>query len=104
VAGPLVAFDLADVQFLDMPWLLQPEKPVVMVYPRPQYDESVELSRFYALGIDAFRIAMVLLGGRPNSAFDGVTGKLTLGTDSLFVRALTAAQFNEGRLIVREQQ
>jgi outer membrane PBP1 activator LpoA protein len=104
VAGPLVAFDLADVQFLDMPWLLQPEKAVVMVYPRPPYDESVELSRFYALGIDAFRIAMVLLGGRPSSAFDGVTGKLTLGTDSMFVRGLTAAQFNEGRLIVREQR
>jgi len=104
VAGPLVAFDLSDVQFLDMPWLLQPEKPVVLVYPRPQYDESVELSRFYALGIDAFRMAMVLLGGRPNAAFDGVTGRLTLGPDSQFVRALTAAQFNEGRLIVREQR
>ncbi|HEX9686205.1 MAG TPA: penicillin-binding protein activator [Burkholderiales bacterium] len=104
VAAPLVAFDLADVQFLDMPWLLQPEKPVVMVYPRPEYDESVELSRFYALGIDAFRVAMVLLGGKPGADFDGVTGKLTLGPDSLFVRALTAARFNEGRLIVREQR
>lgn len=104
VAGPLVAFDLADVQFLDMPWLLQPEKPLVMLYPRPEYDDSVELSRFYALGIDAFRMAMVLLGGKPNAAFDGVTGKLTLGPDSQFVRTLTAAQFNDGRLVVREQQ
>jgi outer membrane PBP1 activator LpoA protein len=103
VAGPLVAFDLAGVRFLDMPWLLRPEHPVVMVYPRPAYDDSVELSRFYALGIDAFRMAMVLLAGKPGSAFDGVTGQLTLGHDSLFVRALTAAQFNDGRLIVRER-
>jgi uncharacterized protein len=103
-AGPLVAFDLAGVRFLDMPWLLQPEHPVVMVYPRPDYDESVELTRFYALGVDAFRIAMVLLSGKPTAVFDGVTGRLTLGPDSLFVRALTAAQFNDGRLVVRERR
>ena len=103
-AGPLVAFDLAGVRFLDMPWLLQPEHPVVMVYPRPDYDESVEFSRFYALGIDAFRIAMVLLAGKPGAGLDGVTGRLTLGQDSQFVRALTAAQFNDGRLIVRERR
>jgi hypothetical protein len=104
VTGPLVAFDLTDVRFLDMPWLLQPESPVVTVYPRPGYDESIELTRFYALGIDAFRTAMVLLGGKPGSAFDGVTGRLSLGQDAQFVRALTAAQFNEGRLIVRERR
>lgn len=104
IAGPLVAFDLAGVRFLDMPWLLQPEHPVVMIYPRPNYDESVELTRFYALGVDAFRIAMVLLTGKPGAAFDGVTGRLTLGPDSLFVRALTAAHFNDGRLVVRERR
>jgi len=103
-AGPLVAFDLAGVRFLDMPWLLQPEHPVVMVYPRPEYDESIELTRFYALGIDAFRIAMVLMAGRPRDTFDGVTGRLTLGQDALFVRALTAAQFTGGRLTVRERR
>ncbi|MGH8623337.1 MAG: penicillin-binding protein activator, partial [Burkholderiales bacterium] len=104
IAGPLVAFDLAGVRFLDMPWILQPEHPVVMVYPRPAYDESVELSRFYALGIDAFRIAMVLLTGKPGAVFDGVTGRLMLGPDSQFVRALTAAQFSDGRLTVRERR
>jgi outer membrane PBP1 activator LpoA protein len=104
VAGPLVAFDLAGVRFLDMPWLLQPDNPLVMLYPRPAYDESVELSRFYALGIDAFRMAMVLLGGKPREAFDGVTGRLTLGPDSMFVRALTPAQFSDGRLVVRERR
>jgi hypothetical protein len=103
-AAPLVAYDLAGVHFLDMPWLLQPENPLVMVYPRPEYDESVELSRFYALGIDAFRIAMALLAGKPGNDFDGVTGRLTLGQDSQFVRALTAAEFSDGRLNVRERR
>jgi hypothetical protein len=104
VAGPLVAFDLAGVRFLDMPWLLQPEHPVVMIYPRPDYDESVELTRFYALGVDAFRLAMTLLVGKPAAVFDGVTGQLTLGPDAQFVRALTAAQFNDGRLVVRQRR
>jgi outer membrane PBP1 activator LpoA protein len=104
IAGPLVAFDLAGVRFLDMPWLLQPEHPVVTVYPRPGYDESIELTRFYALGIDAFRIAMVLLAGKPGAEFDGVTGRLSLGQDAQFVRALTAAEFNDGRLIVRQRR
>jgi uncharacterized protein len=104
IAGPLVSFDLAGVRFLDMPWLLQPEHPVVMIYPRPDYDDSVEFSRFYALGIDAFRIAMMLLAGKPGAAFDGVTGQLTLGQDALFVRALTTAQFSDGRLTVRERR
>jgi outer membrane PBP1 activator LpoA protein len=75
-----------------------------MLYPRPAYDESLELSRFYALGIDAFRMAMVLLAGKPRDAFDGVTGRLTLGPDSMFVRALTPAQFSDGRLTVRERR
>ena len=59
---------------------------------------------FRSLGIDAFRIAMVLLGGRPGAALDGVTGQLSLGQDAQFVRALTAAQFSDGRLIVRERR
>ena len=30
-------FDLANVRFLDMPWMLQPDHPAVMVYPRQDY-------------------------------------------------------------------
>jgi len=95
--------DLAGVRFLDMPWLLQPDHPAVMVYPRPAFGGAVELDRFYALGIDAFRIARSLLAGKSEAALDGVTGRLTLGRDRHYVRALTAAQFNDGRLVVRER-
>lgn len=99
-AGPLAGFDLAGVRFLDMPWLLQPDHPAVMVYPRPPFGDAVELDRFYALGIDAYRLALTLLSGRTDAVLDGVTGRITLGRDQHFVRGLTTAQFNDGKLVV----
>ena len=103
-ATPLVGFDLAGVRFLDMPWVLQPDHPAVMVYPRADYRDNIEFDRLYALGIDAYRIAVVLLDGVPSEALDGVTGRLTLGRDLQFVRALTAAQFNDGKLTVLRER
>ena len=99
-AGPLAGFDLAGVRFLDMPWRLQPDHPEVMVYPRSAHGGSVELDRFYALGIDAYRVVMTLLSGRIEDGLDGVTGRLALGRDRHFLRALTAAQFSDGKLVV----
>jgi len=103
-ADTLTGFDLAGVRFLDMPWLLQPEHPAVMIYPRTDYRETVELERFHALGIDAYRIAQALLEGKAGAAVDGVTGKLTLGQDRHFIRGLTAAQFYDGRLTVLRER
>jgi uncharacterized protein len=102
-AGLLASYDLAGVRFLDMPWVLQPESPLVTAYPRPDYRDAVDLDRFHALGIDAFRIAEVLATGKGAINLDGVTGRLTLGADRHFVRGLTSAQFSDGRLIVRER-
>ncbi len=99
-AGLLAGYDLAGVRFLDMPWLLQPDHPAVMVYPRPKTGGAVELDRFYALGIDAYRVALTLLSGNTEPGLDGVTGRLTLGRDRQFVRSLTTAQFTDGKLVV----
>jgi len=98
-AGPLAGFDLTGVRFLDMPWLLQPDHPAVMVYPRSGYREAIDLERFYALGIDAFRIAQDLASGKTDVALDGVTGRITLGHDQHFARGLTAARFDQGKLV-----
>jgi hypothetical protein len=103
-ATPLVGFDLAGVRFLDMPWVLQPDHPAVMVYPRADYRDNIEFDRLYALGIDAYRIAVVLLVGVPSEALDGVTGRLTLGRDLQFIRGLTVAQFNDGKLTVLRER
>jgi outer membrane PBP1 activator LpoA protein len=99
-SGPLAGFDLASVRLLDMPWLLQPDHPAVMVYPRQDYHDAVDLERLYALGIDAFRVAQELLAGRTDMTLDGVTGRITLGRDQHFVRELLSAQFSDGKLLV----
>lgn len=74
---PLANVDLNGIRFVEMPWLVQPDHPAVMVYPRPE-GITGELERFYALGIDAFRIASALLEAPRRLGLDGVTGRLTL--------------------------
>lgn len=69
--------DLTGIRFVDMPWLLEPDHAAVMVYPR-QESLSPDLQRFYALGIDACRIAELMLTGRNRIEIDGVTGRLIL--------------------------
>jgi outer membrane PBP1 activator LpoA protein len=94
--GPLAGFDLAGVNFVDMPWLLEPNHPAVMVYARPK-PGAIDLERFYALGIDAWRIAQLLLTGAREIRLDGVTGQLTLGADGYFDRELVSGRYSEGR-------
>lgn len=103
-AGPLAGFDLANVSFLDIPWLLQPDHPAVMVYPRQDFRNALDLERLYALGIDAFRIAQALLEGKGQIELDGVTGRLTLGRDQQFLRELTSARFADGKLLIFADQ
>lgn len=95
--GPLAGFDLAGVNFVDMPWLLEPNHPAVMVYPRPKQPGSMDLERFYALGIDAWRIAQLLLTGVRDIRLDGVTGQLTLVSDGYFERELVSGRYSDGR-------
>jgi outer membrane PBP1 activator LpoA protein len=99
--GTPAANELNGVRFVDMPWLLQADHPAVMVYPRLQAGDDVELERLYALGIDAFRLGLELLKGAREPALDGVTGQIRLNRDQEFVRELTPAQFNGGKIVVQ---
>jgi outer membrane PBP1 activator LpoA protein len=73
-----VPAELAGVRILDLPWTVQPDHPAVGQYARSGND-SLDLQRLYALGIDAYRVAHEL-AARPNGAFelDGVTGRLSV--------------------------
>ena len=86
--GLAASIDLAGVTLLDMPWLLQRDHPAVMVYPRADFKGESDLERLYALGIDAWRIGQALLARQADLSLDGVTGKLTPGTDRHFTREL----------------
>jgi hypothetical protein len=87
--------DLVGVRFLDMPWIVQPNDPAVVGYPRPQ-GMPLALERFYALGIDSYRIALELASGRTNFAFDGVTGRISVGTGGVIERRPVVAVYRQG--------
>jgi outer membrane PBP1 activator LpoA protein len=92
--------DLPDVRFVDMPWMVQPDHPAVMIYARPGTREADDLERLYALGIDASRIAGALLAGAREIDIDGVTGRLSLGADGRFRRGLLVTLIDGGNLTV----
>ena len=75
----LTNFDLADVRFFDMPWMLQPDHPAVMIYPRAVPPLSPDLERLYALGIDSYRLLQIMYEHNPANVLplDGVTGKIS---------------------------
>jgi len=102
--SPLINFDLNDVRFIDMPWLLQPDHPAVMVYPRANPPPDADMERLFALGIDAFRLLQVMLDNNYRSALpmDGVTGRIRLNSRRQFLREAIPAQFWHGRGLTPE--
>jgi outer membrane PBP1 activator LpoA protein len=75
---------LDGLRVLDLPWIVAPDHPAVMPYPRPPNPEQpLDMDRLYALGIDAFRVAraMTLHPDAP-FAIDGVTGRLSVSIDA----------------------
>ena len=97
-ADALANYDLDGVRFLDMPWLLQPDHPAVISYMRPDAQRAgLDQERFYALGIDAYRLVQELLRPYENmEPLDGVTGTITLNSAHQFIRTLVPAQFSQG--------
>lgn len=98
--GAPAARALNSVHFVDMPWLLQIDHPAVMVYPRPQFGDTPDFDRLYALGIDAFRIGVELLRRNQEPVLDGVTGRIRLTGSQQFTRELAAAKFVDGKIVV----
>ncbi len=95
-ALPLRSPQLDGVRFVDLPWRVQPDAPAVMAYPRPA-DMNLELQKLYALGIDAFRVARLLVDRAPRIDLDGVTGRLRLSADgTMFTREGVLVEYRDG--------
>ncbi len=93
--------DLNGILFVDMPWLVQPDHPAVMIYPRPPESYSLDMERLYALGIDAYRLLNWLVNPSfrdGNVVLDGVTGRIRLGEHGQFLRDLPLAEFRQGEV------
>lgn len=99
----LTNFDLADVRFFDMPWMLQPDHPAVMIYPRIVPALTPEMERLYALGIDSYRLLQLLFEHNPANVLplDGVTGKISL-SGHVFQREGILAIMRQGQGVALE--
>lgn len=95
--------DLNGIRFIDSPWLVQADHPVVKNYPHPDLPLSAELDRLYALGIDAYRIAELLLLGAQPATLDGAIGRITLNRGNQFERELTPAIIRQGEAMALEK-
>lgn len=86
--------DLGGVKFVDMPWLLEPYQADVMAYKRNEKPLSPDMERLYALGIDAYRLSLLLLVSSPGAAIEmqGVTGTLKLSESRQFSRELMTGE------------
>jgi outer membrane PBP1 activator LpoA protein len=96
-ANTLANFDLNEIRFVDMPWLLQPDHPAVMIYPHSTALLEPEVDRLYALGIDSYRLVYALLTSQPSNTLplDGVTGRIRLNGQQ-FQREPIPAFFKQG--------
>ena len=103
-ANSLVNYDLNDIRFVDMPWLLQPDHPAVMIYPKSTRELTTEKERLYAFGIDAYRLLYAILNNKLNTALplDGVTGRIRLTENNTFWREGIPASFRYGRALTPE--
>jgi hypothetical protein len=88
----LTNYDLSDVRFVDMPWMLQPDHPAVMIYPRSTTPLAPDYERLYALGIDSYRLLQVIFRYAEASSLplDGVTGRITLNRHTFQREAIYA--------------
>jgi outer membrane PBP1 activator LpoA protein len=94
----LTNYDLNGIRFVDMPWLLQPDHPAVLMYPHSTTPLAADKERLYALGIDAYRLVQLMLAHRLESSLplDGVTGQIQLDQHTL-QRTAVAGVFTQGR-------
>ena len=100
---PVANVDLNGIRFIEMPWIAQPDNLTAMIFPRPD-SLAPELQRFYALGIDACRIANEFLNRRLRLNLEGVTGTLTLKSNGYVEREGMQSVFRDGSAVAIESR
>lgn len=80
--------DLNGIMFFDSPWVFQDNK------------EENSNSRLYALGLDAYSVALHLNDLENQEPFTGATGTLYLSSENRIVRKLQCVQFHDGTPIL----
>lgn len=105
---PQVDSDLNGVEFVDMPWLLNSASDIHLQLAQGWLTESNNLPRYYAFGVDAFRLISRIgqLAQDQDARYSGETGTLSLNQSGIIHRSLSWARFVNGQpqtLVVGEQ-
>jgi hypothetical protein len=93
-----VARDLDGLVLVEIPWIVDPGARQFAAFPKREF-ASAALTRLYALGLDAFRVAQAFTAGAPEAfTLDGATGQVTLVDGHQFTREGRLAVFRTGQL------
>lgn len=93
--------DLDGIQFCDIPFVIQNSAYMQQVKQQMKQllpNASPQSYRLYAFGYDAYNLVPLLahLGNDPSEGYQGLTGKLYLGSNQQVKRQLAWAKFNNG--------
>ncbi|MFO1306694.1 MAG: penicillin-binding protein activator [Burkholderiales bacterium] len=92
------ARDLDGLTVTEIPWIVTPDAPQFASLPHREM-ASAALTRLYALGLDAFRVAASFRDGPPDRfSLDGATGQIVLDGRT-FTRESRFAVFRDGNLV-----
>ncbi len=101
--------DLNGVMFCDMPWVLSPSNLSPSSLARIQQqvqtawpDSYANNAKLYALGVDAYRVAMHLsqMAANPQSGLPSATGTLFLGQNLHLYRQLVWSKIENGQPVM----
>ncbi len=95
--------DLDGIRFVEVPLVGDPDAPNLAGVPRRDWPNPT-LERLYALGYDAFHVALAFDRGPPQRLdFDGATGHLTLEPDHRIAREGRLMRFEDGRVVASDR-
>ena len=99
---PEVLQDLDGIRFIEVPLLADPTAPNLAGIPDRDWGTPT-IARLYALGFDAFAVALAFDHGPPERLdIDGASGHLTLGRDHTISREGRWMHFEGGRAVADE--
>lgn len=87
--GRTLPVDLSGVNYVEIPWLANPDAPEYVLLGRVRGSSS-DIERWFAQGVDAWQLAQQLAFGKIPDTQDGLTGRLAPGADGVIARELVA--------------
>lgn len=98
--------DINQVYFIGMPWLLEISNQISIIQDslnRNWQQEKSPYKRLYAMGVDAYHLALSIpnMKNNPDEIIAGQTGYLSLTADNKVKRVLLKAQFIDGKATIQ---